>query len=241
MHPPRQEAQPGLVVGPRGRGPRGPRRRGHAVEVVSKKAQGVAGRCVGPGESRVLNDTGPIYAHLWTIKWPMDTGNSEINYSNFVEFCGSKTPTAAGGGGVRPGTILQALKSPKLPVPYAQMTATKQQRMHQTECPKLQHMATTWPRNCVFQEEPSAPTNAPELNVPSAASYSSVLAPGPSQKTQCLQHGTVTPKFRHLRLRRNLPRTILPWPNPPPPCPPPPPPPVPWGPKNHILEQQHPR
>ena len=68
----------------------------------------------------------------------------------------SVSPCLQGGGGgfaqrqFRLGTISPPLKSPKLQVPYAQMTATKQQDMHQTGSPKLQHIATTWPQNCIF-------------------------------------------------------------------------------------------
>ena len=94
-----------------------------------------------------------------------------------------------GGGGFRQGKERKAahLKSPKLQVPYTQVTATKQQHMHQTESPKLQHIATTWAQNCVFQEEPSASTNVPEPTVPCTASYSFAIVPGPSQETQRLQ------------------------------------------------------
>ena len=36
--------------------------------------------------------------------------------------------------------------------------------------PKLQQAGTTWSQNCVFQEGPGAPTNAPEPTVSCAAS-----------------------------------------------------------------------
>ena len=65
-------------------------------------------------------------------------------------------------GRFRPGTISPPLKSPKLQVPCAQMTATKQQDMHQTESPKVQHVAAIWSQKCVFQEEPRESTHAPE-------------------------------------------------------------------------------
>ena len=45
--------------------------------------------------------------------------------------------------GTGEGIISPPLKSPKLQVPYAQMTARTQQDMPQTETPKLQHIPTT--------------------------------------------------------------------------------------------------
>ena len=66
------------------------------------------------------------------------------------------------------------------------------QKKIQTESPKVQHVATTWSRNCVFQEEPRAPTNAPGPTVSCAASYSFVVVPGPSQETQCRNCGQLS-------------------------------------------------
>ena len=81
-------------------------------------------------------------------------------------------------------------------MPYAQMTATKQQDMHQTESPQLQHIATTWSQDCVFQEGRGVPTDAPE---PCAASYSFIIAHGPFSRNTMpaavVKYASVTPKF----------------------------------------------
>ena len=71
----------------------------------------------------------------------------------------SHQDTLQGRGKFRPGTISPLLKSPK-----------PQASMHYTEGSKLHQAGTTWSQNCVFQEEPGAPTNAPEPTVSCAAS-----------------------------------------------------------------------
>ena len=117
-----------------------------------------------------------------------DPGHSATNLWTAEGQHRNNPPFAATGGGrtfarrqFRQGKISPPLKSPKLQVPCTQMTATEQQKMHETESPRLQHIAT------VFQDEPNTPTNVPEPTVSCAASYSFVIAHGPSQETQCLQ------------------------------------------------------
>ena len=78
---------------------------------------------------------------------PFLMSENNINYAGRHTNEAVKAPEeqciTQGFSGTGEGTISPPLKSPKLQVPYAQMTAITQQDMPQTGTPKLQHIATT--------------------------------------------------------------------------------------------------
>ena len=123
-HPAPQNPGPAVVgVGPRGGSGGGG---GSPPAVYGRSNTSLA---AGGGGDLISKSEQRWWVHGWPCRY---SSSSHLRFSSIL------LTYSTGEGKISP-----PLKSPKLQVPYAQMTAITQQDIPQTETPKLQHIATT--------------------------------------------------------------------------------------------------